>query len=472
MTRVSKSAPQRQSALKRSLREAQALVKLGLPIIVGHFAVVGMSLTDTIMAGQAGASDLAGLAVSVNLWIPVSICLIGILTALVPITAQYRGANDQNAIAEVLNQGSWLGLICGLLVAVLLNLALPWVTLLEADPQVTSVAQSYLQAIAWGLPPLALNIALQSWLEGLGRVKPIMVINLILLALNIPLDYALVQGKWGLPALGGAGCGWATAVLCWLALGGTLIYLFWLGRRLGPYRRRLLHRPRWQPQKHILLLGTPLGLAMMAEEGFISVMVLLAAPLGAEAISGLQVSASYLMLIVVIAVGLGQAITIRTALALGAGNPAAARFCSQQGLLWNLIIMSIASLAALIASDHIITLFSDDESIRAVALGMMWLSPLVILLDCLLQSINGTLRAHKDTKVPLLLLVLSYWGIALPLSYGLIHLPFNGEPLGITGCYLGYIIGFGCGAVLLAVRLRQLSKKPPGANSSQAMEAL
>ncbi len=441
--------------LLRSLNEARALLSLGLPIIVAHFAVVGMSLTDTVMAGQAGVVDLAGLAVSVNLWIPLSMCLIGVLTGIVPLTAQYRGANQHENVTRILRQASWLGIGGGLLVAVLIILGLPIVELLAAEPPVTQVAQGYLFAIAFGLPALLLDIALHSWLEGMGKVRPIMFIGIFVMVLNIPLDYALVLGKWGLPALGGAGCGWATAFLCWVGLLGTLIYIF-TSNDLKEYRHHLYATPQWKSIKQILKVGIPLGLTMAAEEGFISVVVLISLPLGTLALGGLQVMATYMMLIVVISVGFGQAITIRVAHALGQGNTAQARFISYQGILWNCIIIGMACALGLWASQDLIALFSEDENIKAVALGLMWLTPFALLADAILQSVNGALRGFKDTFVPMLLLVFSYWGIAVPVAFGLIHSSITSTPLGVTGSYISYIVGFSCGALLLLWRMRNV----------------
>jgi len=442
-----------------SLTEAKALFGFAVPIIIAHFAVIGMSITDIIIAGQASAEDLAGLAVSVNLWVPASMLLIGLLFPIVTMTAQQRGAQNNKEITKVLTQGCYLAIALGVAVGVIMLISLPWVETLKAEAKVTLIAQDYLFYMAFGVPALTLDIALHSWLEGLGRVRPIMLINLLLLLLNIPLNYALVLGHWGLPALGGAGCGLGTAILYWISLICTLIYLFKTQSLRKYFQHGLYFSPKLPLIKQIAKFGLPIGLALVAEEGFISAIVLISTPLGTEAIGGLQIVASYMMLIIVIAIGMGQSINVRIAHSLGKGQEKQARYTCYQGLLWTFIIVGFACIIALIASNPVISLFSDNNDINAIATNLMWLTPFAILPSAIIQAINGTLRSYKDTFIPMVLLIVGFWIVAVPLAYIFINVPFTSISLGAAGGYISYIVGFSLVACLLFFRLSFTLKK-------------
>lgn len=441
--------------IRRSLTEAKSIFDLAAPLVLGSFAMVGMSVTDTIIAGWAGANDLAGLAISVNLWVPVSICLMGSLSALVPLTAREEGRGDRIVSAKLLFNGLFIAVISGLMIAVLIPLLLPLLKLLNAEPRATLVAQDYLSALRWGLPAMFCQIAMQCWFSGLGRVRPVMIISMILFLLNIPLDYALVMGKWGFPRLGGAGCGWATVIASWVALICSLIYLA-TSQKLAYYRANIWHCPQLGRLKSLIKLGFPIGLAAAGEEGFISILVLFAAPLGTAAIGGLQVAASYLMLAVVLASGISQAITIRTAFALGKFDYGAFRFTCYQGIIWGLLLVGLLLGLALIYLDQLIGLFSNDPAVIKIASGLLLLSPLAVIPNAVQQFVNGALRGFRDTAIPMFLMLVSYWCLAVPLTYLMIDMPFSDKSFGVTACYIGYTTGFSAAALLLFRRLRQL----------------
>src|SRR5690606_167238 len=122
--------------------------------------------------------------------------------------------------------------------------------------------------------------------DGLGSTRPSMVIGILGLLLNIPANYIFMRGKLGLPAMGGVGCGWATALVMWFMLGA----MRWWGRWAPVYRSSQLfahlEAPQWPAIRDLLAIGLPIGIAIFAEASIFSVIALLIGSLGASVVAG------------------------------------------------------------------------------------------------------------------------------------------------------------------------------------------
>ena len=193
---------------KRFTKESRALVILALPIIISQLSIQGMNFVDTSMAGRASPRDLAAVAIGGSLWMPMSLLLRGILMALTPTIAWLHGARQEHRVAHELLQAIWIGGGCSLLLILFLNLSEPIMTYMAVAPEIIPIADGYLLAISFGVPAVTLFYALNSVFEGLGRTRVPMVVSVAGLLLNIPVNYVLIYGKLGFPAMGAIGCGW------------------------------------------------------------------------------------------------------------------------------------------------------------------------------------------------------------------------------------------------------------------------
>ena len=186
------------------------LIRLALPVTVGQLAIVGMGITDIIISGQFGTDDLAGVSLGSAVFNLSIMLTVGIVLGNGPIIGQFFGAGDNQQLRRQFQSCLWLCLPLGLLCAGLVGagiFTLPW---LDSADTVTEVALAYLWPMIGAAFLLPFMMAYRTTFESMGHARPAMVFNLLGFLLNIPLDYALVVGQWGLPALGGAGCGWAS----------------------------------------------------------------------------------------------------------------------------------------------------------------------------------------------------------------------------------------------------------------------
>lgn len=204
-----------QSRLLIYAGEIRHLVRLALPILLAQVAQTAMTFVDTLMAGQVSAVDLAAVSIASSFWLPIILFSQGLLMAITPMVAQLNGARRTSEIPALISQGLWLSLLISPL-ALLLLYGSPWLLpWMDVAPALADKTAGYLHAIAWGLPAYLFYQVLRNYTEGLSFTAPTMFIGFIGLLLNIPVNYVLIYGKLGLPALGAVGCGVASALVFW-----------------------------------------------------------------------------------------------------------------------------------------------------------------------------------------------------------------------------------------------------------------
>ena len=204
------------------LLEIKQIVKLAIPLFATQLIAALMFFTDTVIASKAGYLDMAAVSVATGIWYPVVFTAQGLLIAVTPVVAHLFGAdkNGENhkKMMATAYQGGYLALIACLFVFVLFQFVEVPLNQLNLEPELYGESLSYLNFVILGLIPATLFFVLRGFCEGISLTKPALVVSLIAVTVNIPLNYIFVFGMFGLPELGGAGCGLATALVQWLSL--------------------------------------------------------------------------------------------------------------------------------------------------------------------------------------------------------------------------------------------------------------
>lgn len=433
--------------------ESRQLLALFWPILIARMAEYAMGFVDTLMASHAGPVELAAIAMGTSIWLPLMLTLCGVLIATTPLVAHQVGADREAESAPVLLQALSLALLLSVLAVILLNNIAPLLALFHLDGALATKTADYLGAISWGFPALLLYQALRSFSEGFGRTRPIMRIAVIGMLCNIPLNYILIFGKLGLPALGGVGCGYATSLVMWLMLGLGLHYV----RREPRFRQaRAAFRRQLPPLRALgqfLRLGLPIGMALLIESSMFCVIALLLAKYGEVIIAAHQITFSVTGMLFMLPLSLSMALTIRTGQLVGSGQVAAARFCSLCGIALTLLIALINSTLLLAAGREIASAYTEVSAIVDTTTQLMWIAALFQVADSIQVSAAGALRGYKDTARPLAVVFVAYWLVGLPIGY----LLAERFALGVFGYWWGLLAGLVLGAILLATRLYRIS---------------
>lgn len=438
-------------------RESGALLYLSIPILLTQIATQAMGFVDTTMAGQVSPADLAAIALGTSLWIPVLLLLRGIIMALTPVVAYLRGARHFEGISVKFFQMLWLALLATILLIAYLASAKPILEWINVAPEVIPITSDYAIALAFGVPGIALFYTLNGFCEGMNNTRAPMIISVIGLLVNIPVNYILIYGKFGLPEMGAVGCGWATSLVYWLMSG--MLYSYIKGHH---HYKNILHfahaKPSAKEMFHLLRLGLPIGLNIAICGSIFSVIALMIGRLGTENIAAAQIALNISSLTYVIPMSISFGITIRVGHALGEKNESAAIERSKNGILIAGLISLISVATFLLFPEWIIQLYTTDPAVSATAAILLTFTAMYQFSDALQTSANGALRGYKDTKIPMVLAIVSYWGLALPLGIVLGLTDHIVPAMGEKGFWIGILTGLTVAAILMLLRLRYVIK--------------
>lgn len=437
--------------------EARAILKLALPLIAAQLAGVGMGTVDTIMAGRLGKEALAAVAVGANLNVVFFVLFMGVLMACSPIVAHRAGAGQADArVGAFAREALLLGLLLSVIwVVVTQLLAAPILAHVGLAPETTQVAVDFLRVYSFAGFGFCAWFVLRYVAEGVGVTRPIFWSGLAGLLGNLLLDWVLMYGKFGFPALGAVGCGWATSISA-LLMAVVLAAQF---PRHAPLRAlQLFRRERVRlgaQAREVLRLGLPIGLILVAEAGLFVLTAMWMAGFGDTAMAAYQVALNFASVLFMIPLGVGLATTVRVGHAIGAGAPGAAQLRGVTGM--KLGVLNAASNASIMIlfAPLVSALYTDDEAIALLAVKFLWLAGAFQFFDGLQVTANGALRGIKDTRVPMLITVAAYWLIGMPVAYGL---AFH-TGLGPAGLWWGLTAGLAVAAFGLSLRFMSKSAR-------------
>ncbi len=435
--------------------EIKKLFQLMLPILVTQFAQAGLGLIDTIMAGHLSPTDLAAIAVGVGLWIPIMLLFSGIMIATTPLVAEANGARDFNNIPTIARQSLWMAFMLGILAMLVLQL-MPFLLPLFGVPEnLQPKAGLFLHAIGFGMPAVTMYAALRGYSEALGYPRPVTAISLLALLVLVPLNMIFMYGLGPIPALGSAGCGFATSILQWLMLIALAGYIYkgHAYRKTQVFSEWEKFNPVWA--KRILKLGFPIGLAIFFEVSIFSTGAIILSPLGETVVAAHQIAISVTSQLFMIPMSLAIALTIRVGMYYGEKNWHAMRKVQHLGLITATVFAVLTMLVMWIFRSEIVAVYTRDLAVTHMALYLILFAIAYQLMDAWQVSAAGCLRGMQDTKGPMWITLLAYWVIAFPVGIYLARF----TRMGAAGVWTGLIVGLSVACVLLLLRLYMNNKR-------------
>lgn len=456
--RVSTREPgrkRRDARLRLFAREAGQLLRLAGPIIVSQLGQVGMSTADTIMVGPLGPKPLAAAGLGAALHWFVIVPSMGVLVGLSPLISQAFGARDLRACHRVLVQGLWLAIFLSVPVTLFSLIGEPLSLWLGQDPEVSQLTGDYLTAIAAGVLPFCLFMAVRQYLEGMNRVNVPMAITFLGLGLNIPANWLLIHGIGPFPALGVAGSGWATSIVRWAMLLAAVAYLV---RRsdLRVHRGEPL-RPIAAMQRRILRVGIPVGGQFGLEVGLFSFAAVMMGWLGPIELAAHQVTINIASTTFMVALGVSLAGSIRIGQYIGAHRPARMRRAVLATYLLASGFMALCALLFVLVPHGLIGLYTRDAGILELGVKLLFWAAAFQIFDGAQVAGVSVLRGAADTRSSALIAAIGYWVAGMPIAWALAF-PAG---LGPEGIWMGLSAGLFVAAVLLAARARRILWRTP-----------
>ena len=435
--------------------EIRATIAVAAPLAGANLAQMSMHVSNAVMVGHLGAAALAAAGLGGALYATLQMTCQGVLTAVAPLAAHAVGADDHAGAGAIAGAGLVVAALLALPLIAILGVMPLLLAALGYDPGLVTDIAGFLRLICWGAPAFLGFAVLRFLLVAVFRVRVVMVVSLLAVPFNIGLNWVLIFGHFGVPALGILGSATATAIVQWVILLVFACYLLLTPSRV-PIR---IGRHVWRDIPRILRLGLPIGALRALEIGLFVTTGVLMGVLGADALGAHQLVFNVIGVCFMVPLGLSQAATVRVAFQLGAGSPGAAQRAGFVALALGAAFMAVTALLLLMARRTILGLYLDladpaNRGLVAVALQLFGVAALFQVFDGMQVIAVGALRGYRDAAVPMLIAAIGYWGIGVAGGWLL------GFPLGCgaLGLWSGLAAGIAVVAVSLSLRLRSRAR--------------
>lgn len=434
---------------KIRLREYKKTFLLAYPVSLAYLSHILTGLIDNIMVGQLGADKLAASSLANTVMVIPMVFGMGMSFGLTPLVANAHGQNDLHRINHFQQSGLLVNGAIGLLIALLLSTS-TWVfNYLDQDPIIVDLAIPYLQVIAISMIPFMIFQNYKQFADGVSITKLAMYISVLGNALNILLNYILIFGKFGFPAYGLLGAGYATLISRIIMAAGMLLAVLYL-KQFHAFRLRFVSPSLFDLKniRDILNLGGPSGMQMVFEAGAFSISALMVGWIGYKELAAHQIAISLASATYVVAAGVGAASTIRVGNQMGAMQYDKVRLVGRIGIEMSGIFMAFCGLLFIVFNTILPVLYVDEKEVIQIASRLIIISAAFQVFDGIQVAAMGALRGLSDVKWPTIMAAVAYWLFGLPFSY--IFAFWFGW--GVDGVWYGFIIGLGIAAAGLTYR--------------------
>jgi MATE family multidrug resistance protein len=445
------------SVLPDALRtELRATLRLAGPVVAAQLAHISMGFVDTVMVGRLGPEALAGVALGNTVFFFFAIMGMGMVRAVGPMVSQAVGAEESMAVGRSVRQGLWMATGLGLVILLILSNVAPVLRWTGQEPVAIDGATRYLDAIRWGILPFLGFAALRSFVEGLSRPLPVTIISFVGVAVNIGANELLMFGRWGLPALGLAGTGWASTIVFSVLFGALAVFV----HRTAPFAEHgvftHIRTPDRTYLRELVRIGAPMGASRGVESSLFMLTTVMMGVLGTTALAAHQIAIQCAAFAFMVPLGIGMAGTVRVGQAAGAEDETGARRAGRVAM--GLATLAMVGTAVLFWTlpRPLVGLYLDlsapeNAAVVALAVQLLGIAAVFQLFDGLQVAAHGALQGLKDTRVPMGIAMVTYWGIGLTTGY-LWGVRGGGGP---EALWWGLVVGLAAASVLLVLRFHR-----------------
>lgn len=451
------SAPVKKLAQRTFFAQIVHTLSLFLPLFMGQLAATSMGVVDTVMAGAAGTLELSGVAIGSSIFWPSELFVVGMALAIHPLIANLVGNGQLYKVALRMQVATVCTLACAAIIGVIIMLVpLVYRMFPSVDQDMVNIGHGYLIAVGLAMPGFAMFNVLRAYWEGLGKTGPTLMFGCMALVLNIPLNYIFIFGHLGMPALGGVGCGVATALSIYFTVIGMLFYV-----KKSPAFAKVRIYQKWEPMSwsqcwSFLKLSLPLGIAGMIETLCFSLVAIMLSPFGPVVVASHTIAMNVSGLLAIVPIALSSTASIEVGEAMGTNSWSHARKRALSSTSLAVAFYFIGASVLFFMGEQIAALYSDDAEVLLLAPVLMMYCVVFFFPETLQVMAIGILRGFKDSRTIFLVTIVAYWIVGMPIGYSLGY-GYLGDALeGAEGFWLGFIFSLTCASVLLGGRLLYL----------------
>lgn len=430
-------------------------LKLAVPVMIARAGLVIMVTVDSVMIGNTSTEMLAHYGVSQAPHVTLLVLGIGLMAATTILSAQAVGGRRQHEVGAIWRTALVIGLCLGLLEGLVMALGPQILLALGQEPALAIPGGEALRMFGWGMPAMFMFLATTNFLEGTGRPQVGMVIALGANLIKPALNWLLIEGHWGFPAMGAAGATLSTTIVRWLMFGAALFYVLVLMRDRAAYGVRLTGGFPLKVARLQLRLGLPLALSIGIQTAALALVTTFAGWLGPDSVAAYQISNNVIGFVFMLSIGLATATGVRSAQAIGRGDRPGRALAGWLGLGMVLTLQLVIGGLIILLREPLASLYTSDPAVLPVVVASLLLVGVMVVLDGAHNVMQGALRAGGDVFRPLAIYIASYWLVGVPLSY----LLGNSAGWGTIGLLTGNLAGYLLAAIALAWRFRLVARR-------------
>jgi MATE family multidrug resistance protein len=428
---------------------------LAWPVMLSQLGHMLVGVADSVMVGRLGAVPLAAASLANVIFHLVLMFGIGVSYGITPLVAAADGNGDDQRISQLLKHAFAINIISGIILFGLIISASPGLYFLDQPEAVVEMAIPYLGIITFSIIPLMIFQTYRQFAEGLSSTRMAMVIVIVSNVINIILNYLLIYGKFGFPALGLMGAGWASLISRVILAAWMLLWIYY-GRKFRRFRPGFSIGKYSKPFfRRILNIGIPAGVQYIFEVGAFGFAVIMMGWLGTNPLAAHQIAVNLAAITYMTASGLSAAATIRVGNQLGRKDITTLRTAAFSIFIMVIGFMACTAIIFIIGRNFLPSLYINDPEVIEIAAGLLVIAGFFQLSDGIQVVSLGALRGLEDVKIPTLVTFISYWVVALPLGYTLGFI----ADMGPKGIWIGLLTGLTLTAVFLLIRFNKLTRK-------------
>ncbi|MDB4171224.1 MATE family efflux transporter [Polaribacter sp.] len=438
--------------------------KLAAPVMLGMLGHTFVSFVDNIMVGQIGTAELAAVSLGNSFMFIAMSVGIGFSTAITPLIAEADSADNFKQAKSTFKHGLFLCTVLGIILFLGVFFAKPLMYLMQQPEEVVALAIPYLDLVAFSLIPLVVFQALKQFSDGMSMTRYPMYATLIANIVNIVLNYLLIFGKFGFPALGIVGAAFGTVISRFI----MLAYLWWLLAKKERTKALVTNIKFFILEKLMLQkfinLGAPSAMQMLFEVAIFTAAIWLSGLLGKNAQAANQIALNLSSMTFMVAMGLSVASMIRV------GNQKGLqKFKELRRIAFSIFLLGILlaiffgsifflfhkSLPKIYVDFTDAANYTDNLEVVRIASQLLFAAAIFQISDTIQVVVLGALRGLQDVKIPTIITFISYWVIGFPISYFL----GKASMYGSFGIWLGLLAGLSTAAIFLYMRFNYLTLK-------------
>jgi MATE family multidrug resistance protein len=436
--------------------ELATLSRLSAPVVLSQLGLMLMGVVDTLMLSQLGVTELAASAIG-NAWQWTWLSLgLGLVMGIDPLISQAHGRGDGPSTALALQRGVVLALAISVPICACLAFTRQGLSWLGQEPAIAELAGRYNLYKLPTVPCFLVYSALRQYLQGRTLMAPATWVIWMANVAHVALNWALIFGHAGLPALGMQGAAIASSL-------STLLLVLGLGLWVRVFR---LHAGAWRPWDRALFewrglcqtlrLGLPVGLQLWSETCAFALSTLMAGWIGREALASHQIVLNLAALSFMVPLGISQGAAIRVGNLIGAGDLPGMRRAVKAGLLLGAGVMSVSAVIFTLLRFELPRFYSQDARVILLAAQIFPFAAAFQLCDGTQVVAGGVLRGMGRPDAAAVVNLLGYYVVALPLAYVIAFVYGQGLP----GIWLSLAAGLTVVAASLLIWVVRTASRP------------